>query len=63
MVRIRDLNARQHSIARDAIAQLSEAGPSAGWHGIRTFVKLFDGSTIESTDTLDFIEAQMKDDA
>lgn len=59
MVKIRDLSGKTHALAPTAIAQLVEAGASASWHGIRTFVKLFDGTTIESTDTLNYIELQI----
>lgn len=51
MVEITDYNGRAHYLAVKAIAQVSEAGPSSQWHGIRSLVKTFDGKTIESSET------------
>lgn len=40
-----------HWLHPDAVARISEAGASSQWHGIRCFVRLFDGTLLESTDT------------
>ena len=55
MIKIIDYKGREHYVAPGAIAKLTEAGTSSQWHGIRCFVKLFDGTTIESGYTADYI--------
>jgi hypothetical protein len=60
MVEIRDFNGQKHYVAPSAIAKITEAGASSKWHGIRSFVKLFDGTEIESSDTTDSILSAMK---
>lgn len=35
-------------LAASAIAEIHEAGVSSRWHGIRAYVKTFDGRTIEA---------------
>jgi hypothetical protein len=47
LVEVTDINGHRHYLARSAIASISEAGASSAWHGIRAFVKLFDGSVLE----------------
>ncbi len=60
MIEIRDYSGRTHYVAPSAIAHIQAASASGQWHGIRAYVKLFDGSTIEAGDTADRIVAQMQ---
>ena len=39
-----------HYVAPAAIARITEAGVSSQWHGIRSIVKLFDGTTLECSE-------------
>lgn len=57
MIEITDYKGLKHYVAPSAIAQISEASASSQWHGIRCYVKLFDGTVIESGDTADRIVA------
>jgi hypothetical protein len=55
LIKLIDIGGRTHYLAVAAVARVTEAGTSSQWHGIRAHVKLFDGSTIEATDTADAI--------
>lgn len=44
-----------HWVSPKAIARITEAGASSQWHGIRSYVKLFDGQTLEVSETADQI--------
>lgn len=44
----------------NAIASITEAGASSQWHGIRSYVKCFDGKTIECRDTAQEIAAMLE---
>lgn len=48
MIRITSPNGQAHYLAAAAIAQVTEGGPSSQWHGIKAYVKTFDGRTIEA---------------
>lgn len=50
MIRITDHQGQAHYLAPDAIARVSEAPTSSQWHGIKAYVKTFDGETIEALD-------------
>lgn len=39
-----------HYVAPTAIARVTEAGVSSQWHGIRSIVKLFDGTVLECSE-------------
>lgn len=51
MIELTDMDGRAHYLAPSAIAQVSEAGASAAWHGVRAFVRTFDGRTLEVQET------------
>ena len=57
MIRIDDYSGKAHYIAVDNIAHFQEAATSSQWHGIRSIVKLFDGTTIEAQDSCERILA------
>ena len=48
MIKIIDDSGRTHFVAPEAISKVAEAAASSQWHGIRSYVKTFDGETIES---------------
>lgn len=50
MIRIQNHRGRYDYVSPDAVASIQEAGTSSQWHGIRSFVKLFDGRLIESSE-------------
>jgi hypothetical protein len=53
---------QKHLIAVEAIASITETGASLQWHGIRSYVRLFDGTKLEAEETLCEIEAAIKAD-
>jgi hypothetical protein len=61
VIEIRDYQGKTHFVAPSAIAQITEAAASSQWHGIRAYVKLFDGSSIEAGDSADRIATAMKE--
>lgn len=60
MIQITSSGGRVYFLSADAIAKISEAGPSSQWHGIMCYVKCFDGSVIESRDDAAQIAAAVK---
>ena len=44
-------------VSPQAIARVIEAEPSSQWHGIRAYVKTFDGATLECSETAHEINA------
>lgn len=47
MIRLHDHEGRSIFLAPDAVAKITEAGTSSQWHGIRSYVKTFDGEVLE----------------
>ncbi|MFM5576919.1 hypothetical protein ACET8O_20390 [Aeromonas veronii] len=43
MITVTDTNKQTHHLALDAIAQVSEASLASRWHGVRTYIKTFEG--------------------
>ena len=58
MIEITDMNLRKHYLHRDSISRVIEAGPN--WHGISTYVKLFDGKTLEACESASVIRDQIE---
>jgi hypothetical protein len=50
-----------HSVNPAAIARITEAATSSQWHGIRSYVKLFDGQTLEVSEPLEQIKKAIKE--
>jgi hypothetical protein len=48
-----------HYVAPSAVARITEAGLSSQWHGIRSIVRLFDGSVIECSEVASDIRNQV----
>jgi hypothetical protein len=53
MIEVTDCSGHRHYLAPAAIASVSEAGTSSQWHGIRSYVRLFDGRVIEARETVE----------
>lgn len=53
MITLTNIDGRRTHAAPEAIATITEAGPSSQWHGVRSIVRLFDGRTIEARETAD----------
>ena len=51
MIKLIDSNGRAHHVSAENIARVSEAAVSSQRHGIRSYVMLFDGGTIECQQT------------
>lgn len=47
MIKLTDSNGAALYLAADAIAGIQQAGASSAWHGIRVYVRTFDGKTYE----------------
>lgn len=51
MIELNNTYGQKVFLAPTAIAEILEAGPSSQWHGIRAYVRTFDGRTIEVRET------------
>lgn len=60
MIRVITADGLTNVLHPDAIARISEAPTSSQWHGIRAYVKLFDGSTIETQESVYEIEGAIQ---
>ena len=58
MITITDMNGMRHHLHPDAVARVVQAGPN--WHGIRAYVKTFDGKTIEAGESADEIQQNIQ---
>ena len=47
MIKLHTYDGIEIYLSPSAIAQITEAGPSSQWHGIRSYIKTFDGKIIE----------------
>lgn len=47
MIELNDTYGRKVFLAPSAVAEIVEAGASSQWHGIRAYVRTFDGRTLE----------------
>ena len=59
MVEVSRIDGHKVFLAPSAIAQIYEAGASSQWHGIRAYVKTFDGQTIEVRESASEIIAEI----
>ena len=48
MIALTDIDGRSVHLHPDAIASVTEAGASSQWHGVKAYVRTFDGKTIEA---------------
>lgn len=51
MIKITDSNGMANYLAAAAIASVTEAGTSSQWHGIKSYVRLFDGRVLEAVES------------
>lgn len=49
MIKLTDYEGRAHYVSPLAISRITEAGPN--YHGIRSYVRTFDGKVIEAQDS------------
>lgn len=59
-IKVFDVSGRAHLISPKNIVRISEAATSSQWHGIRSFVKMTDGVTLECGDTVKEIEERLE---
>ncbi len=62
MIELNTSAGQQIFLSPSAIAQIREAGTSSQWHGIRAFIKTFDGQTIEVTETAPEVAKRVRED-
>lgn len=60
MIAITDHRGMKQLVSLQAIATVKEAGASSQWHGIRSIVKLFDGSIIESSESITDLQRKIE---
>lgn len=48
-----------HYVHHEGIARITEGGASSQWHGIRAYVRTFDGQVLECSETAEWIEEQI----
>lgn len=60
MITITGLNGERHAVAASAVKKITEAGVSGKWHGIQCYVRLNDGTSIESIDSLETLVAAVE---
>lgn len=63
MIELHAPDGRKMYLARAAVAQVTEAGTSSQWHGIRSVVRALDGRAIEVRETVEEIIVAMRADA
>jgi hypothetical protein len=51
MLKLHAPDGREIYLAPDAVAEVTEAGASSQWHGIRARIRTFDGRVIEVQET------------
>ena len=47
MIEVNDTYGRKVFLAPSAVSEVIEAGASSQWHGIKAYIRTFDGRTIE----------------
>lgn len=57
MIRLTERDGQAHYLAPQNIARVTEAGVSSRWHGIRAYVRTYDGVTIEASEEAEHIAA------
>lgn len=60
LIEITDFNGAKQYISAGAVEQITEAGASSQWHGIRSIVRLFNGKVIESQNTAYEVASMVK---
>ena len=60
MITATDTKGQKHHLALAAIAKVSEASLSSRWHGIRSYIKTFDGDELGVREDAQQILAQIE---
>jgi hypothetical protein len=47
VIEVNDTYGRKVFLAASAVAEVIEAGVSSQWHGVKAYIRTFDGRTIE----------------
>ena len=63
MIRLTERDGQAHYLAPQNIARVTEAGVSSRWHGIRAYVRTYDGVTIEACEEAGHIAALISESA
>jgi uncharacterized protein YlzI (FlbEa/FlbD family) len=53
MIKLTGIDGQRHYVAVQNVARITEAGTSSQWHGIKSYVKLYDGTTLECRESAD----------
>lgn len=63
MLKLTDINGTTRYVAAENVARIDQAGASSQWHGIKSFVRTYDGCVIECQQDADavarMVEAEM----
>ncbi|MFM5629366.1 hypothetical protein ACET67_14975 [Aeromonas veronii] len=59
MITVTDSKGQKHRLALEAIAQVSEASLASRWHGIRTYIKTFDGAELAVREDPEWIAVEV----
>ncbi len=62
MITVTDSKGQKHRLALEAIAKVSEASLASRWHGIRTYIKTFDGAELAVLEDPEQIEKQIDEE-
>lgn len=62
MITVTDTKGQKHRLALDAIARVTEASLASRWHGIRTYIKTFDGAELSVVEDHDQIAEQIEEE-
>lgn len=62
MITVTDTNKQKHHLALEAIARVSEASLASRWHGVRTYIKTFDGAELMVLEDHEQIAAQIEEE-
>jgi len=60
MITVTDTKGNKHHLALDAIARVSEASTASRWHGIRAYIKTFDGHELDVWEDAEQVLAQIE---
>lgn len=63
MLKLTDINGKTVLLNAGNIAQVTQAGASSQWHGVRAYVRTMDGRTLEIQESVDVIESMLIESA
>ncbi|QIL72311.1 hypothetical protein G7048_19305 [Diaphorobacter sp. HDW4B] len=62
MIEVIDNTGVRHLLNADGIVRVSEAGTSSQWHGIRSWITMMDGKTIDCQQNVQEVKKLLLDD-